>query len=514
MRFYFIYIAILVGSLLVHTHVIYASSNLQKNKIYYNENNNEINDSIPKFILQLQKKLNSSDNIFESAFYYLSMAINHLEYGDYNKALDASLIAYYLALTEDETQLKANALLIIAQINVFWDNPKIGFEIYNKVDELILKSNIEVDLKFKLLILLGKSSAVLKMGNPDEAFNYINEAFEYDISKLEGSTYSEFVFNLGIVYFQKGAYQRAFDSLEKATKNSSSIYFEMLTKYYRAQEKIKNGNPDEAVLFYLVIDSILSQNNMIFPERKEIYEYINDYYKIKGDRISQFFFLNKFLKELNTYSETTVYISKTTNEFYEIPKLIREKQIEIEKLKITRNQNLQFILVISILLIVLVVLLFFQFRKNKIYKKRFDNLMSNSHQVKSNDIETNSQELSVEVISDILQKLDEFEKNKVFLDRNSSLHDIAKQFNTNSTYLSKVVNIKKDKNFSNYINQLRIEYCLEVLKKDKKILNYTIKAIAEEVGFNNAQSFSNAFYKFTGIYPSYFVEQLKKDKNK
>jgi AraC-like DNA-binding protein len=37
-----------------------------------------------------------------------------------------------------------------------------------------------------------------------------------------------------------------------------------------------------------------------------------------------------------------------------------------------------------------------------------------------------------------------------------------------------------------------------------------MSAIAEEIGFNNAQTFSSAFYKKTGIYPSYFINQLNK----
>ncbi len=33
-------------------------------------------------------------------------------------------------------------------------------------------------------------------------------------------------------------------------------------------------------------------------------------------------------------------------------------------------------------------------------------------------------------------------------------------------------------------------------------------AIAEEAGFNTAESFSKAFFKKTGIKPSYFIKEL------
>ena len=37
-----------------------------------------------------------------------------------------------------------------------------------------------------------------------------------------------------------------------------------------------------------------------------------------------------------------------------------------------------------------------------------------------------------------------------------------------------------------------------------------VQAIAKESGFNNTESFSKAFYKKTGIKPSYFIRELNK----
>jgi AraC-like DNA-binding protein len=64
-------------------------------------------------------------------------------------------------------------------------------------------------------------------------------------------------------------------------------------------------------------------------------------------------------------------------------------------------------------------------------------------------------------------------------------------------------------NFANYMNEIRIDYAIVQLKENKLFRSYTIKAIAIESGFNNAQSFSIAFHKKTGIHPSYFLKQLE-----
>lgn len=83
---------------------------------------------------------------------------------------------------------------------------------------------------------------------------------------------------------------------------------------------------------------------------------------------------------------------------------------------------------------------------------------------------------------------------------------MQKKLETNSTYLSKTINQYKNKNFSQYINDLRIEDTITRLREDKKFRNYSIKAIAEEVGFSNSESFSKAFFKKTGYQPSYFIK--------
>ena len=64
-------------------------------------------------------------------------------------------------------------------------------------------------------------------------------------------------------------------------------------------------------------------------------------------------------------------------------------------------------------------------------------------------------------------------------------------------------------NFSSYISNLRIEYCLKKLKSDFKFRKYSITAIAFEIGFNNVESFSKAFYKTTNMHPSTFIKELK-----
>lgn len=110
-----------------------------------------------------------------------------------------------------------------------------------------------------------------------------------------------------------------------------------------------------------------------------------------------------------------------------------------------------------------------------------------------------------------MDKLTLFEANKDFLIKKITLNSLSKKLETNPKYLSKIINFYKQKSFNNYINDLRIEYIINKIKTEHVFKKYSIKALAFEAGFNNSQSFSQFFYKKTGIYPSYFIKQLNKD---
>jgi YesN/AraC family two-component response regulator len=114
------------------------------------------------------------------------------------------------------------------------------------------------------------------------------------------------------------------------------------------------------------------------------------------------------------------------------------------------------------------------------------------------------------VIKDILDGLESFEKNHGYLSRKITLSTLSKKLGTNPNYLSKVINHYKKSSFTKYLNTLRVEHSIEQLKTNSTYRKYTIKAIAEEVGFNNVQAFAKAFYNSKGINPSYFLKELKK----
>lgn len=112
----------------------------------------------------------------------------------------------------------------------------------------------------------------------------------------------------------------------------------------------------------------------------------------------------------------------------------------------------------------------------------------------------------------ILSKLKRFESTTRFTSKDISLAVLAGQFDTNTKYLSEIINAHYNVNFNTYINKLRINYLVEKLKSDSNYMNYKISYLAEDCGFASHSSFATVFKSITGISPVTFIELLKEEK--
>lgn len=114
-------------------------------------------------------------------------------------------------------------------------------------------------------------------------------------------------------------------------------------------------------------------------------------------------------------------------------------------------------------------------------------------------------------IASLLNKLAKFEKSEKFLKTEVSLTTLSNSLNTNPRYLSEIIKQHKSKSFNNYLNGLRIQYITNKLYEKSIYREYKISHLAEISGFSSREVFAVVFKKETGVTPSYFINQLKKD---
>ncbi|SES85577.1 Helix-turn-helix domain-containing protein [Natronincola peptidivorans] len=84
------------------------------------------------------------------------------------------------------------------------------------------------------------------------------------------------------------------------------------------------------------------------------------------------------------------------------------------------------------------------------------------------------------------------------------LQDVSEYVGLSPTYFSKFFKKKTEVNFSNYLNQVRIEKAKELMKNP----NLSIYQISYTVGYEDVSYFSIVFQKYTGITPTGYRRRL------
>jgi len=335
-----------------------------------------------------------------------------------------------------------------------------------------------------------------------------------------------FILNEGIFKYNdtnyKESIKKIISTLPEVSNTNNRYDFEIynlidayfyLGKSYEAIE-----NQEQKLAYYKKIDSLTQSSNYLTPEIKLTYLGLVNHYKQLGDNIKQLEYLNKLIKIDSILDVNYKYINHKLEAEYDIPNLLENKEQLISTLKSENTKAIKTRLLISILLGISFLGLSFFYYKQLQYKKRFKALLTENKRAQHNDtrIKIKKQQridISEETFKHITKSLNQFERQEKYLKTNLTLDKIAKSFKTNSKYLSLILNQTKGKSVSQYINELRIEYVVNRLKRDTTFRKFTIKAIANEIGFNTDQAFSKAFFKQTGIYPSYFIKELEKKIN-
>jgi AraC-like DNA-binding protein len=101
-----------------------------------------------------------------------------------------------------------------------------------------------------------------------------------------------------------------------------------------------------------------------------------------------------------------------------------------------------------------------------------------------------------------LQKLNALmNEEKIFTNPDLKLSSLAEELGLPSHQLSKLINEKFGKSFSDLVNEYRVKEFIKRLN-ETQYETFTIYGIALDVGFNSKSSFNSAFKKITGMTPS------------
>jgi len=365
------------------------------------------------------------------------------------------------------------------------------------------KANINVQIS-RNYMNLGKTKKSQKLFSLAE--DYSNKA--YTITKLIDSTSTR---NITAHYFRmaelstyKDDYYLALKFADSSSKHVNKAEFNSALYTIKSVSHSKLKHPDSAIYY---ANKIVNNKNHVGLRYNftKLYTVLAESYFIKKELDSAYKYSQLSLNQYNKKSkeENTTLNALNTAELSEANFL---NQSIIKK----RNALKRSFTIISITsFLILICIIIYNIRKRKILNKKIDSFKLQLQKQKQH--KPNKKELVNPIdnltITRILNDLNAIENSEIFLSQDFNLGVLAKTLNTNTSYLSKIINQHKKKSFKQYLIELRIAALLNNLDKNPIMRKYSIEALAESIGYTNASSFTRIFKNYLGENPSSFLNK-------
>lgn len=450
---------------------------------------------------------------------------------DYTNALDKFMLAKKLSqeindivqlnkITANIANIKSDIGNYNEAINSYKDSERLVENnrlVYTQNEYLENKSRINenIGIAYENFFVKDRSNSKLL----DSAFYYFDKALVYcgnDLYKRQNILNS-----IGNIYYYKGDLEESYKrylscyNLALQIKSTKLIYTSSFNLGMTLFEKKKYP---ESLLYFKKVDSIYSVTPGV-----GFFEYLDSNYRqakiydILGQPSSAYkhskIYIDNFESNNRIQNQNILLANLKLNKLKE-----RDQMLAIQKEHYLSSLIDKLIYISVFVLTVGILFLYFKRKKDKKSLENKINEMIVSYKEKSVDTvfsEKESKKQQTVVISSeneeaILSKLQELEKKNEYLRIDFNQQYVAKKIKSNTSYLSFVVNKHYGKSFSNYYTEKRINYAINKIVNDSKFREYTTQAIAESVGFKNADSFATSFKKKTGVTPFQFITEVKK----
>lgn len=439
------------------------------------------------------------------------------ELGEDSKALIAYLKVKEYAAKIENYAYEIHFLISIASIKKKHKDFQEAIDVYKGVLKNLNTLESPGDrLYYRLLSYMHIADAYLWMEKPDDAEIYNNAGLQQCSEKDNAWAYYILLMNKAIISYQRERYKEAIE-LTTRVRDSSKVNNENLyltSLFYLGKSSYQLKAYKEAIFYLENAYTKINASADVDMNEKELHTFLAlAYFKVKNLEKAEFHF-QKYKALEKKQSIEDLKINNETHKLIDIPRLKTEIASLGNELS-RQNKNKKGFIILSIILLLLFFSSIFYYKlREKSRKKKFKKLLkkvTELENVQEKKVVSRKDKIPDKNVSEILDKIESFEKEAQYLSTECNLNFMAEKLETNATYLSKVINRYKGKSYTAYITELRINTALVRLKNEKKLQSYTIKAIAEEFGFKRQETFSRAFKAQTGIYPSQYLKNLSKN---
>ncbi|MCZ4318388.1 tetratricopeptide repeat protein [Aequorivita viscosa] len=332
-------------------------------------------------------------------------------------------------------------------------------------------------------IYLTISNYLTVEGKLDSAQNYIDKALQLDPFSAMNHHYKGF-----LLYLQE-KYNEAIPYLQKALELNKELPFPPL---YIGECLLLIGKHQEAIDYYNNLEGVPVTDLTQLGGLAMCYAKINDIEKC-----------NKKIAELETYLQSEN-IDKAFNFLILVNVLLGNHDQALDFVEQAFENHLPLILLLNTEPIIKPI-------KNN---KRFKSIMLKAIPDNVNYRQKKKYKqalLEADEIEKYRKELDQIMVDyKLYLNPDLSLKDLASYLELPANYVSQLLNLGFEKNFSEYVNTFRVnEFKERVLLEENKGL--TIMAVAYDSGFNSKTVFNTFFKRIEGTTPNSFLKLNKEN---
>lgn len=451
-------------------------------------------------------KATKSNVILGSA--YLTVGAAYYEFKEYSKALDFYIKANnYVAKTND-SYLINKIKYTIALTKYF-----LGY--YHESIALLLEC-IEYFKEENDLAYIKSIHAIAQCYTQIERYDLsshfsnlgIHLAKEYEVSEM-----IPYLINAeAINRCQQKDYKSAITLFEETKSEFEKIkdYATLITtQFYIGKCYWEINERAKAIAFLIKMHEGIQAKKYIRPDLRVGYELLIQYYGEKNNLEKELFFIKKLMEFDNEMNNEFKYLTYKVHKEYDTKSLLEKKKRIEDELK--SNKKIYFNIVI-VLVVSVCFLLGWHLYSKKREKEKFQQIMADLAQKKKEALvpsNNKNSNLSPELTKTLVKNLEKFERQKKFLEKDMNLTKLATLLDTNTKYASLIIAEQRKKKTTTYINDLKIDFIVELLINNTKFRNYTNKALSDEAGFGSTQIFTLCFKNKIGMSPTSFIQQLK-----
>lgn len=465
---------------------------------------------------EAEKNGSASASYLSNTYNLISIIYNDV--GDQRKSVDYLIKSLKLSETIGDWKSTSKNLINLAGHFLDFGALEKSEQYFQKAIEIYKTHN---DLHGMGYALMNFGGNYFRRGEFGKALNIYREALE-SFHKINDERYLAFTYNnIGEAYLNLDEYDSAFVNVNKALiygKNSDNKI--ALGCSYHSLGKIaqQNKNYNDAIKNFE-----LSLEREYIGTTEENYLQLANVYEILGENEKAL----KYIK-LRTAIRDSIFNEETQklviDSGIKFETEATEKELDSAKSekillenKFNTSKNVTFFLVVFGFVLIGSVTFYYRNRTigfiQKIGlisgqgdKRRLKKIV---HLLEDQENSGNGKDrIDEKTKSELLQKLNKLMENeKLFTNPEMSLSEIAKILETNTSYISHIVNQEYNLNFSNYINRFRIQEAKRIIQTDLNHI-YTFEGIAKDSGFKSKSAFNNAFKKFCGKTPSEFYAEF------